>query len=359
MSHNGQPNAIFESESDDSGDESDESPSAWQLLARAAAESYGMPEPRTAQSIDRAIQRLFGTSNFRFSQTPVIDTSSFPDYQLTQMEIDSGMQCTICLGSISEENHRIIRLDCSHMFHRACITPWLEQRTTCPVCRYDITDEATDRDLGDRDAARAEDVENEYELWVARLLARAISPLLDLSGNTGMRRTPGSMSMSQPPSHERDSGTQTQRPSHRDSTPQEVSNSVASSYVPKVPFSKFSMNCTSNPYAISPCGPVRNTPETTSDTQQLNGRMRGPTACGAMSSKLPGHNISQHDTITDDRKQRRERISQAAVQRQRNEKEQRVNSQMLSPHLSTNGEEQSMESASAPPPSSATDLDLD
>ncbi|KAE8674256.1 pentatricopeptide repeat-containing protein [Hibiscus syriacus] len=50
-------------------------------------------------------------------------------------QVDEPKECSVCLGSITEES--IIRLlpNCNHVFHVQCIDTWLGSHTTCPVCR--------------------------------------------------------------------------------------------------------------------------------------------------------------------------------------------------------------------------------
>lgn len=45
-------------------------------------------------------------------------------------------ECAICFEMIetSEEPHAF---PCTHIFHPACINPWLIHHTTCPTCRFD------------------------------------------------------------------------------------------------------------------------------------------------------------------------------------------------------------------------------
>ncbi|KAK7840029.1 e3 ubiquitin-protein ligase hrd-1 [Quercus suber] len=54
-------------------------------------------------------------------------------------ELDLGT-CTICLEEFSSSPEaKLIRMDCSHVYHLACMYPWLENRgTTCPCCRFNI-----------------------------------------------------------------------------------------------------------------------------------------------------------------------------------------------------------------------------
>ena len=40
--------------------------------------------------------------------------------------------CAICLEPPQEEE---CTLSCGHMFHSACIWPWLIENKTCPICR--------------------------------------------------------------------------------------------------------------------------------------------------------------------------------------------------------------------------------
>lgn len=59
------------------------------------------------------------------------------------------IKCTICLEEIvsdntalpDEEKPRV--LDCSHVFHNACIGTWLSQKHSCPLCRNRVTKVAT------------------------------------------------------------------------------------------------------------------------------------------------------------------------------------------------------------------------
>ncbi|XP_043720837.1 RING-H2 finger protein ATL16-like [Telopea speciosissima] len=46
-------------------------------------------------------------------------------------------ECVICLRVLKDEV-KIRKLLCHHRFHIACITQWLKQRSTCPICRRSI-----------------------------------------------------------------------------------------------------------------------------------------------------------------------------------------------------------------------------
>ncbi|CAH8354508.1 unnamed protein product [Eruca vesicaria subsp. sativa] len=53
-------------------------------------------------------------------------------------EDDSSPYCAICLQDAAE-GEKMRRLTvCSHCFHAECIDPWLEKRSTCPLCRAQV-----------------------------------------------------------------------------------------------------------------------------------------------------------------------------------------------------------------------------
>jgi hypothetical protein len=53
--------------------------------------------------------------------------------------ICSQPSCPIC----SEEfilGNKELQMPCSHLFHEACVMPWLDMHRTCPICRYEMTE---------------------------------------------------------------------------------------------------------------------------------------------------------------------------------------------------------------------------
>lgn len=53
-------------------------------------------------------------------------------------------RCTVCLSEYHEEDTLRILPLCGHSFHATCIDIWLQQHSTCPVCRISL------RELPDR-----------------------------------------------------------------------------------------------------------------------------------------------------------------------------------------------------------------
>jgi hypothetical protein len=52
-----------------------------------------------------------------------------------QLVIDSENDtedCSICLENTTRDDTRLI---CGHVFHNRCLHEWLDEHTTCPVCR--------------------------------------------------------------------------------------------------------------------------------------------------------------------------------------------------------------------------------
>ena len=71
-------------------------------------------------------------------------------------------ECSICLGEIRFDAER--RTACNHIFHAVCLETWLNQNSTCPLCRAHLPRPEDD----DSDATDAEDegmVEEEFDVF--------------------------------------------------------------------------------------------------------------------------------------------------------------------------------------------------
>ena len=54
--------------------------------------------------------------------------------------ICSQPSCPICSEDFSVGESQLC-MPCSHFYHEACVVPWLDAKKTCPICRYELTNE--------------------------------------------------------------------------------------------------------------------------------------------------------------------------------------------------------------------------
>lgn len=95
-----------------------------------------------------AFERLEGEliSAFRITMESMVEASdltrpldrekilAIPMCKILKKELDRGEQCSICLDKFMLAE-LVKKLPCKHLYHEDCITPWLELRDSCPVCR--------------------------------------------------------------------------------------------------------------------------------------------------------------------------------------------------------------------------------
>ena len=56
------------------------------------------------------------------------------------------LKCSICLEKLAKKKpqYRPIALLCGDVFHTKCINPWLEEHSTCPLCKREHKEQPTD-----------------------------------------------------------------------------------------------------------------------------------------------------------------------------------------------------------------------
>lgn len=52
-----------------------------------------------------------------------------------RIEVNEESQCSICLEKVMPIATRIVITHCKHIFHAACLKPWIVTRRNCPMCR--------------------------------------------------------------------------------------------------------------------------------------------------------------------------------------------------------------------------------
>ncbi|XP_043714631.1 RING-H2 finger protein ATL40-like [Telopea speciosissima] len=67
----------------------------------------------------------------------IIDSLPTFPYRSSSDRVDEtdAKECTVCLGTL--ENEEIVKVlpNCKHIYHVQCIDMWLNSNSTCPVCR--------------------------------------------------------------------------------------------------------------------------------------------------------------------------------------------------------------------------------
>nr|AFK47405.1 unknown [Lotus japonicus] len=95
----------------------------------------GFPPPRTAgeeesQDMEQGLRDDHNMDN---------SFESYPKLLYSEVEkrSDSSVSscCSICLGDYKEADTLRMLPDCGHVYHLACVDPWLKLHSTCPICR--------------------------------------------------------------------------------------------------------------------------------------------------------------------------------------------------------------------------------
>ena len=80
-----------------------------------------------------------------FSKKIILNIQQFILYKrkLKRLEIKytnqyNFNQCTICIENFNE-NEKIIKLNCDHLFHKQCIQTWIKQKEMCPNCNHPLS----------------------------------------------------------------------------------------------------------------------------------------------------------------------------------------------------------------------------
>ncbi|KAD5802604.1 hypothetical protein R6Q59_023858 [Mikania micrantha] len=70
------------------------------------------------------------------------------------LEVDPIVICAVCKDQFVIDDDTK-QLPCKHMYHPDCIIPWLSQRNSCPVCRFQLPTEDADGELKVRRRSRS------------------------------------------------------------------------------------------------------------------------------------------------------------------------------------------------------------
>ncbi|PKA51182.1 E3 ubiquitin-protein ligase RING1-like [Apostasia shenzhenica] len=91
-----------------------------------------------SSGLDLLLQHLAENDPNRYGTPPARKEAVDAIPTVKNME---NMSCPVCLEDL-EVGMEARKMPCKHKFHGACIFPWLELHSTCPVCRFQLpTDE--------------------------------------------------------------------------------------------------------------------------------------------------------------------------------------------------------------------------
>ncbi|KAK4455090.1 hypothetical protein QBC34DRAFT_391543 [Podospora aff. communis PSN243] len=95
------------------------------------------------EALDRIISQLreqAGPGGAPPASQAAIDKLEVRELDEKMLGGESKSRCVICVDEMSVGEKASV-LPCSHFFHGECVTPWLKQHNTCPVCRRSVEPE--------------------------------------------------------------------------------------------------------------------------------------------------------------------------------------------------------------------------
>ncbi|MBE3111506.1 MAG: hypothetical protein IMZ46_13550 [Acidobacteria bacterium] len=94
------------------------------------------------EALDRIISNLMEANPQSNAAPPATEDAMA---KLERKKMDETMrtkeggkvECTVCIDEV-KIGDEVIFLPCKHWFHEACVTMWLKEHNTCPICRTPI-----------------------------------------------------------------------------------------------------------------------------------------------------------------------------------------------------------------------------
>ncbi|KAJ6882539.1 hypothetical protein NC651_028966 [Populus alba x Populus x berolinensis] len=88
-------------------------------IPRADLRQQRRPNPASTTSVERSLEEVVINFNHQDARS------------------SSGV-CAVCMEEF-ESGVEAARTPCSHVYHRHCITKWLQESNTCPLCRRELS----------------------------------------------------------------------------------------------------------------------------------------------------------------------------------------------------------------------------
>ena len=97
---------------------------------------YYMDRERGSGSSGSSEDQQIDESEFEFKEEKKLPKSI--KKKLKKMKMGRTKRtCAICIQGF-EKDQVIYKLPCGHIFHKHCLDPWFEKKSTCPICRLDL-----------------------------------------------------------------------------------------------------------------------------------------------------------------------------------------------------------------------------
>lgn len=103
----------------------------------------GTAPTTSSESDQRSIQK--GVDNSVLETFPIMEYAAVKKLST----VKGPLECAVCLSEFADDESLRLLPGCCHVFHPECIDQWLENHTTCPVCRADLSNPSVP--IGDAD----------------------------------------------------------------------------------------------------------------------------------------------------------------------------------------------------------------
>ncbi|EOA25426.1 hypothetical protein CARUB_v10018758mg [Capsella rubella] len=91
----------------------------------------------TFGSYDEIFGLVLGNSSTCMPQLNAAEELPVVEFTAEEMMERGLVVCAICREELAA-NERLSELPCRHYYHKDCISSWLSNRNTCPLCRHNV-----------------------------------------------------------------------------------------------------------------------------------------------------------------------------------------------------------------------------